>query len=268
MRNRTRGDALAKNLRQRCPLANIQVEVVDLCSIASTMDLVRRVETQHAGLHALVHAAAITEPPARQTITEDGFCTVMQTNALASFVLTTQLTPLMRNARHARVVNLASDTGLPIIVKEEAVPVASTDQPSVNLNERKHEHPWPPAVTKSGFPPSTAYPGDPRVPIPTPMFIPQLGRGASVGGVPKATCFYPLVQGDLRLADLYNTSSGGGNGGRNVGDGGGGGGGGGGRSGGGRRRHRRSNNGARTSAYDPGDAYVQSKIALRQVLTI
>ena len=37
-----------------------------------------------------------------------------QTNALASFVLTTQLTPLMRNARHVRVVNLASDTGLPV----------------------------------------------------------------------------------------------------------------------------------------------------------
>ena len=49
-------------------------------------------------------------PP--QTITEDGFCSVFQTNALSSFVLMTQLAPLMCKARHARIVNVASDTGI------------------------------------------------------------------------------------------------------------------------------------------------------------
>ena len=66
------------------------------------------------------------------------------------------------------------------------------------------------------------------------------------------------VRGDLRLADLYAPHSWAGKGGVKGGSSGGGG-------GGGRRRRHRSNIGVRPNPYDPGDVYVQSKIALRQV---
>ena len=99
-------------------------------------------------------------------------------------------------------MNLASNTGLPIVVKEDAALTLGASEPAnaERKYERKHEHPWKRLSQTT----SSSYPGDPRVPLQPPLFIPQLGRVA--GGddsalSQRATCFYPLVSREAACQD-------------------------------------------------------------------
>jgi NAD(P)-dependent dehydrogenase (short-subunit alcohol dehydrogenase family) len=106
-RNPAKGSEAIAKIRDQFPDARIGFEAVDLASLASISDFARRFAAERRSLDLLVNNAGVMALPTRQTTT-DGFEMQFGTNYLGHYALTAQLLPLLRNAPHARVVNLSS----------------------------------------------------------------------------------------------------------------------------------------------------------------
>lgn len=106
VRNSTKGERVAEQIRATVPGANVSIRALDLSSLESVAALVDRLTTESRPIHILVNNAGVMQPPNRQ-VTQDGLELQMGTNHLGHFALTRGLLPLLRDGR-ARVTNQTS----------------------------------------------------------------------------------------------------------------------------------------------------------------
>lgn len=106
VRNPARGEAARTSLALSAPQARLEVEVVDLGSLASVRAFADRVGREPVDL--LINNAGLSMPDTQDT-TEDGFELHLGVNYLGAFALTGLLLPALCAARGgARVVTLGS----------------------------------------------------------------------------------------------------------------------------------------------------------------
>ncbi len=97
-------DAIAR-LQREIPKAALRLELLDLASLRSVRDFVRRVGNERVDL--LVNNAGVMRIPTRE-VTEDGFERQFGTNFLGPFALTMLLLPALRRSREPRVTTVSS----------------------------------------------------------------------------------------------------------------------------------------------------------------
>ena len=93
-------------LRAASPTGQGEGYVADFTSLARAATLARELILDHPDLTVLVNNAGILLERYQQT--PDGFEAMLQVNYLAPFLLTTELLPMLRANRPARVVHLGS----------------------------------------------------------------------------------------------------------------------------------------------------------------
>ncbi|MEU6249487.1 SDR family oxidoreductase [Glycomyces sp. NPDC047010] len=106
VRNRRKGDAAAERIRANVPGARVELQDLDLSSLASVEALADALLADGRPIHLLVNNAGVMTPPDRQT-TADGFELQFGTNHLGHFALVARLLPLLRAGR-ARVTSQVS----------------------------------------------------------------------------------------------------------------------------------------------------------------
>ena len=105
-RNLDKGHAVVEEIRAVVPEAQLQLEELDLASLASVRGFADRFKATHDGLDLLINNAGVMAPPRRRTA--DGFELQFGTNHLGHFALTTALLETMEGREDARVVTLSS----------------------------------------------------------------------------------------------------------------------------------------------------------------
>ncbi len=106
-RDPSRGEAAVRRILARYPQGGVRLETLDLASLADVRAFAARLADRYDRLDVLINNAGVMAPPQRQT-TQDGFELQFGVNYLAHFALTARLTPLLRQAESARVVNVSS----------------------------------------------------------------------------------------------------------------------------------------------------------------
>jgi NAD(P)-dependent dehydrogenase (short-subunit alcohol dehydrogenase family) len=105
-RNLDRGHRAIEQLRAAVPEAQLQLDELDLASLASVRGFAERFRATHDGLDLLINNAGVMAPPRRRTA--DGFELQFGTNHLGHFALTNALLEKMEGTDDARVVTLSS----------------------------------------------------------------------------------------------------------------------------------------------------------------
>jgi NAD(P)-dependent dehydrogenase (short-subunit alcohol dehydrogenase family) len=105
-RNTEKGEAAAQSIAAAAPGAKVEVEALDLSSLASVRAFAERFGAAHEGLDLLINNAGVMAPPRRQTA--DGFELQFGTNHLGHFALTGLLLGGMQGREDARVVTVSS----------------------------------------------------------------------------------------------------------------------------------------------------------------
>jgi NAD(P)-dependent dehydrogenase (short-subunit alcohol dehydrogenase family) len=105
-RNLDKGHMAVDEIRAAVPEAQLQLEELDLASLASVRGFVDRFRATHDGLDLLINNAGVMAPPRRRTA--DGFELQFGTNHLGHFALTTALLDKLEGREDARVVTLSS----------------------------------------------------------------------------------------------------------------------------------------------------------------
>jgi NAD(P)-dependent dehydrogenase (short-subunit alcohol dehydrogenase family) len=106
VRDRAKGEAVARDLRASTGNQNVWVGELDLASIASVRRFANSIHQQQRPLHLLINNAGIMAAPQSHTI--DGFESQFGANHLGHFALTIALLPVLQAANGARVVSLSS----------------------------------------------------------------------------------------------------------------------------------------------------------------
>jgi NAD(P)-dependent dehydrogenase (short-subunit alcohol dehydrogenase family) len=105
-RNADKAKTAVASLQVAVPDASVEVQALDLSSLASVRDFAERFSREHQALDLLINNAGIMASPRR--LTADGFESQLGTNHLGHFALTAQLLPKMQGRQDARVVNVSS----------------------------------------------------------------------------------------------------------------------------------------------------------------
>jgi NAD(P)-dependent dehydrogenase (short-subunit alcohol dehydrogenase family) len=105
-RNLDKGHAAVDEVRAAVPDAQVQLDELDLASLASVRAFADRFKAPHDGLDLLINNAGVMGTPRRRTA--DGFELQFGTNHLGHFALTTALLETMEGREDARVVTLSS----------------------------------------------------------------------------------------------------------------------------------------------------------------
>ena len=134
-RDRSTAEAAADRLRSEAPAVDVHPVHCDHTRLADVCDFAHRISAatrNHAGLAAMILAAAVANPPGRRTI--DGLETTLTVNHLAPYLLRERLGPVLA-ANGGRVVLIgssqhtlvkASDLDPAIFAAERAAPCADT----------------------------------------------------------------------------------------------------------------------------------------------
>ena len=107
VRNPTKGNQAAADIRAAHPDAQVAVELLDLASLASVERFATALRKQGRPLNLLINNAGVMAVPARH-ITADGFELQFGSNYLGHFALTAKLLLLLAKADSPRVVTLSS----------------------------------------------------------------------------------------------------------------------------------------------------------------
>ncbi len=105
-RNLDKGHAAVEAIRSEAPEAQVQLDELDLASLASVRSFADRYTATHDGLDLLINNAGVMAPPRR--LTADGFELQFGTNHLGHFALTGLLLPKLEGREDARVVTQSS----------------------------------------------------------------------------------------------------------------------------------------------------------------
>jgi NAD(P)-dependent dehydrogenase (short-subunit alcohol dehydrogenase family) len=107
IRNHTKGEAAAEQIRATVPDAKLTIKTLDLSSLASVAALGDELNAEGRPIDILINNAGVMTPPDRDT-TSDGFELQFGANHLGHFALTGHVLPLLRAAEASRVVSLSS----------------------------------------------------------------------------------------------------------------------------------------------------------------
>lgn len=107
-RNPEKGTTLAKQLKASTGNNDIYFYTVDLCSQKQIRTVGNRIQQEFPKIDVLINNAA--QWNSNYELTEDGIEKQFAVNHLAYFLLTHLLYPSLRNSRHARIINIASDS--------------------------------------------------------------------------------------------------------------------------------------------------------------
>jgi len=105
-RNMQKGEAVAAEIRASTGNPQVDVEALELGSLASVRAFAQRFLARHPRLHILVNNAGVMACPFARTA--DGFELQFGSNHLGHFLLTGLLAPALRNAAPSRIVSLSS----------------------------------------------------------------------------------------------------------------------------------------------------------------
>jgi NAD(P)-dependent dehydrogenase (short-subunit alcohol dehydrogenase family) len=105
-RNTDKGASAAREIKDAVPNAAVEVEALDLGSLASVRSFAERFRDLHGELDLLINNAGVMAPP--RSVTADGFELQFGTNHLGHFALTALLIGAMEGRQDARVVTLSS----------------------------------------------------------------------------------------------------------------------------------------------------------------
>ena len=110
-RNLEKAEAVAKDIRESTKNQNVEVEKLELGSLASVNDFVKRYLEKKRPLHILINNAGVMETVKSYTV--DGFETTFGTNHVGHFALTLGLVPALiegykQSGKMSRVVNVSS----------------------------------------------------------------------------------------------------------------------------------------------------------------
>jgi NAD(P)-dependent dehydrogenase (short-subunit alcohol dehydrogenase family) len=106
VRDTTKGEKVAIGIRERIPAAHLEVERLDLTSLASIRAFADTLLERHHELHLLINNAGVMFTPFGRTA--DGFELQFGTNHVGHFLLTNLLVPALLRGAPARVVNVSS----------------------------------------------------------------------------------------------------------------------------------------------------------------
>ncbi|MCG8589464.1 MAG: oxidoreductase [Proteobacteria bacterium] len=104
-RDLQKGEAAAQTIRE-ATAAEVQVEELELASLASIRAFAERFLAKHEALHILVNNAGVMACPEAKT--QDGFELQFGTNHLGHFTLTGLLAPALLRGAPARIVSVSS----------------------------------------------------------------------------------------------------------------------------------------------------------------
>lgn len=105
-RNRAKGEAAAAAIRAATGNHQVEVEALELASLANVRACAQRVLARHPALHILVNNAGVMACPFAKTV--DGFELQLGTNHIGHFLLAGLLLPALRQAAPSRVVAVSS----------------------------------------------------------------------------------------------------------------------------------------------------------------
>ena len=105
-RNLPKAEKVVARIKASTGNDNIEIEELELGSVASIRAFANRFSAKYAALHILVNNAGVMACPAGKT--EDGFEMQFGTNHLGHFMLTGLLAPLLLTSAPARVISLSS----------------------------------------------------------------------------------------------------------------------------------------------------------------
>lgn len=106
VRNVKKGEAVAGEIRQAYPAADVSVRELDLANLASVRAFAESFKGDYDRLDVLINNAGCMMCPCSKT--EDGFDMQMGTNHLGHFALTGLLMPLLKDTEGSRIVVLSS----------------------------------------------------------------------------------------------------------------------------------------------------------------
>lgn len=106
VRSSEKGLAAVERIRLANLDARLDVELVDLTSLASVRAFADRVGAKYPSIQVLVNNAGVMYTPYEQTV--DGFEMQFGTNHVGHFLLTNMLVPSLLEGAPARVINLSS----------------------------------------------------------------------------------------------------------------------------------------------------------------
>jgi NAD(P)-dependent dehydrogenase (short-subunit alcohol dehydrogenase family) len=105
-RNLEKGESAQRGCQAQVPDARVELEELDLASLASVREFADRFKSGHQGLDLLINNAGVMATPRRSTA--DGFELQFGTNHLGHFALTGLLIGEMEGRDDARVITLSS----------------------------------------------------------------------------------------------------------------------------------------------------------------
>ena len=106
VRNLSKGESVADEIRKEFPESDVSVRDLDLSSLTSIKSFAEGILKDHERLDILINNAGIMMCPFSRT--EDGFEIQMGTNHLGHFALTGLLIPLMNKTKRSRMVATSS----------------------------------------------------------------------------------------------------------------------------------------------------------------
>jgi NAD(P)-dependent dehydrogenase (short-subunit alcohol dehydrogenase family) len=105
-RDQAKAEAARASIRGEIPDASLELQPLDLASLASVGEAAGRILADHPRIDLLVNNAGVMGIPERRT--EDGFEMQLAVNHLGHFALTAQLLPALLQSIGARVVSVTS----------------------------------------------------------------------------------------------------------------------------------------------------------------
>ncbi|WP_409428134.1 SDR family NAD(P)-dependent oxidoreductase [Mycobacterium sp. SMC-11] len=106
VRDLEKGDAAAKRIHTANPQARVEVQELDLSSLASVREATEAISTAHPRIDLLINNAGVMYTPKQRT--DDGFELQFGVNHLGHFALTGLLLPRMMRVKGSRVVTVSS----------------------------------------------------------------------------------------------------------------------------------------------------------------
>jgi NAD(P)-dependent dehydrogenase (short-subunit alcohol dehydrogenase family) len=105
-RDQDKADAARASIRDEIRAASLELQPLDLASLASVHRAAARIRANHPRIDILVNNAGVMGIPQRRT--EDGFEMQLGVNHLGHFALTAELMPALLRSPGARVVSVTS----------------------------------------------------------------------------------------------------------------------------------------------------------------
>lgn len=106
VRDLDKGRAAAKKITRACPKATVELQQLDLSSLASVRHAAEALSAAHPRIGLLINNAGVMYTPKQTTV--DGFELQFGTNHLGHFALTGLLLPRMLRVKGSRVVTVSS----------------------------------------------------------------------------------------------------------------------------------------------------------------